>query len=295
MPGKMRKPTGATRPPSLRGAIIIDETRGSPRVRAWPRPRGQDRHPTNIFWTNWLQWATYLYRYYPAQLKADLEQQTAGTPWMPRDVAISAMRARAWYFKGPDGRTYYPMAARDDISNSLDIIAQLPGQMLFRASGLWVPILSGTPGDQLTYVSDDDPPVWQAPANNPFRNVCILRGGIAATTFNVNSTTYVETPYRRFTLDLDVFTPAFFQIIIIGNSNAAAQTVTAQLARPATPATPISPNGNDLVVTNTNGYFASGWLAWSHTGTGLQDFTLALKGSNATVDLSAQEIEILLK
>jgi len=295
MPGKMRKPTGATRPPSLRGAIIIDETRGAPRVRAWPRPRGSDRHPTNVFWTNWLRWATYLYRYYPAQLKADLEQQTAGTPWMPRDVAISAMRARAWNFTGPDGRTYYPMAARDDISNSLDIIAQLPGQMLFRSSGLWVPIPGGNPGQQLTYVSEDDPPAWESSTVQQLVALPILSGDTSAPNWPVNSTTYVIANNRIVPIDLADFTFDEYRILLWAASSQAGQTIAAILAEKSAPTTSLSGNAIDVTITNTAGLFDSGWQPNASGLTGLQSLGISLKGSNATVDLNVNYLTLYLR
>lgn len=189
MPKGSRKPLADNRGPSLRGLMVVDATRGSLRIRAWPRKRSGTRDATNTYWTDWLRAVTFLYRYQPAKTQASLARATAGTPWMPRDIFISAARGRAWAFTA-GGRTYYPMPYRVDVSRSLDALAQLEGQMLYRSSGLWAPIDPGsTPGQALTWVGPNDPPSWQTPSPNNFSG-CIARKS-ATQSCNNNTTTFV--------------------------------------------------------------------------------------------------------
>jgi hypothetical protein len=57
------------------------------------------------------------------------------------------------------------MAARQDISDSLDVLAQTPGTMLWRGSEFWQAIEpSDTPGYVLTSAGLVAPPSWEAPS-----------------------------------------------------------------------------------------------------------------------------------
>jgi hypothetical protein len=292
MPGEMRKPTGGTRPPSLRGSLMVDTTRGSLRVRAWPRKRGPDRHPTNVYWTQWLRYATYLYTYQPGKFKAALDVATAGTPWMPRDVFIASLRGRAFTLRDDNGRTYYPMPARQDISDSLDAIAQLPGEMMYRSSGLWVPVPSGEDGQVLTY--RDSAPAWEAPATtpNPYLIVPIIMGADADNSYNINSTSFVFNTRRRFFLDAAYYTPSYFRLECRGQANAAGQTVTIAMHLNASAATPLNSDAADCIVTNSAGQFASGWLPVTASLSGWQQLDVGWKGSNSTVDIIVSHLTV---
>lgn len=161
MPKGKRKPRAGLRPPSVRPVVVIDEIGGDPRVRAWPRPRGANRHPTNIFWTEWLRGVTFLWRYQPSKFVAQLTAATKGTPWMARDPFISGARGRAWSITDQEGRTYYPMPVREAVSQSLDTIAQLAGSMLARAATGWAEVPGGSPGEVLTSNGPAAIPSWQ--------------------------------------------------------------------------------------------------------------------------------------
>jgi len=164
MPKGKRKPTAEIRPPSLRGVIVVDSINGKPRTRAWPRPRPAPRHPTNVFWTDWLVGMTYLYRYVPARMQAYFTEVTKGTPWMPRDIHISTGRGRAWAFKADDGRTYVPVPARAAVSQSLDTLAQVTGEMLYRAANTWKAITApAEAGQYLQAVGSPPVPEWTTP------------------------------------------------------------------------------------------------------------------------------------
>jgi len=274
---------------------MIDETRGSLRIRSWPKPRGQNRHPTNVYWTQWLQWATYTYRYAPAKFKFELEQATKGTPWMPRDIWIAATRATAFLLQDEYGRTYYPMSAKTDISESLDVIAQLPGEMLWRSSGLWVPIPSGAPGQLLVYTDDDTPPTWTPPTSIQTASYLMLSSPAAKLTINVNSTAYIFTPRLQAMIDTERLAFDEYLITADANSNAAGQTIAMRLCHAPDPTVPIGDGSDDVVLTNTAGRFSSGWRPRTATLPDLPIVGVALKGSNSTVDLDAWNIQLLVR
>jgi len=292
MPQRSRIPRGGGRLPSARGGLVIDEVRGSIRVRAWPKARGQNRNPTNVFWTNWLKGVTYLYRYQPAIVQWQMQEATKGTVWMPRDVFISAARGRAWLLQDEFGRTWYPRAMVQDVSNSLDAINQTPGGMLYRGTDLWVPVPGGSAGQYLQYVDDANPPIWFSPPSTTYTQVLPIPRPASAVVFNVNSTTYIAWSQTTHWLDFDVMAWSEFRISISAQSNAAGQTISLQLCKQGAPTTPVSSGGNDLVIDTTFGPWISDWIPMSLSMSGLERLQLAFKGSNATVDINSFEVQI---
>jgi hypothetical protein len=117
----------------------------------------------------------------------------------------------------------------------------------------------------------------------------------AATTFNVNSTTYLRVIPLSFATDLLYFPWTQYQIAISGASNQAGQTVTVELHSVGGGDPRANSTGNDLVVSNAGNLYRSPWISRTDARTGPQEYTLFIKGSNTTVDLSATFIDILLK
>lgn len=113
----------------------------------------------------------------------------------------------------------------------------------------------------------------------------------------VNSTSYIASGTLRFQFDGSYQPVTHFRIITRAQtSEASPATVTLQLATPAAPATPLSASGNDLVVTgNVNADNDSGWIAFATPLTADTYLQVALKGSNGTVDLTAQFIDVQFK
>lgn len=128
-----------------------------------------------------------------------------------------------------------------------------------------------------------------------FLDIRIFGAGDVAQTLNVNSATYISKLPLSFTIDLDAFLSQEYRVIIRGVASVAGQTVTVQLATNADPTTPIHTGGDDVIITDVEGIFDSGWISRDDAATGFQEYTLALKGSNGTVDLLASYIDVLLK
>lgn len=279
----------------MRGLLVVDSVRGSIRVRSWPKPRGENRHATNKHWSAWLKAVTYLYRYQPASVQAQLMRDTKGTVWMPRDIFIAAVRGRAWLIQDELGRKYYPLAMVQEVSESLDAIAQLPGYMMYRGADLWLPLPAGTDGQVLTF-GPDDAPLWQdAPSGGiNYMTVPIISGVPSLGNIPVNSTSYVTTRQLDFPWDWDTWTPEEVRIWIFGNSTASGQTVTLQVADRDSPGTPITA-GDDLVVPFSATYHDSGWLPITAPPTGFQVMSLCMKGSNATVDITLLNAVVLFR
>jgi len=295
MPEGTRQPQGGWRQPMLRGGIMVDSTRGALRVRSWPKPRPGPRHPTNEYWSRWLKAVTLIYRYQPAKIQWQLQKATAGTVWMPRDIFISAFRGRAWLIQDENGRTYFPMAFINEVSESLDAIAQLEGQMIYRSSGLWAPVEAGNDGDILTYNAADDKPEWKPRA---FNTLYFVPLSIARTTLvseNINSTTYVTPSNWRVVFPGASFEPTQFRFRIRGNSNAIGQTIDATIVELSAPTVPIA--GTPGVATLNSGLATrdTGWQDLTSTLNTDTTLVTAFKGSNSTVDVQFTDLYFWLR
>jgi len=238
---------------------------------------------------------TYVYRYQPAEVQAQLARDTKGTIWMPRDIIISAARGRAWLIQDENGRTYFPMAFQQDVSESLDAIGQFPGMMLYRGTDLWVPIPGGTPGQTLIYVSDDDPPEWSSSPLQKYQCLHLIAGTGSVKTIVVNSTSYVFKPDLTYTWSYEDLPFDQFRILVSGSCNQAAQTCTVQLAPVTDINAPLRTGGNDLVIGSTGTLYDSGWLDVDNPPADFVELTLAIKGSNSTVDLTPTFIDVHMR
>lgn len=115
-------------------------------------------------------------------------------------------------------------------------------------------------------------------------------------TLNVNSATYIRLVPFDLGIDFTNIPWTHFRLRSSLVSNAAGQTVTLQLATSlATPGTPVHSGGNDLVITTAAILGDSGWRTVDAALSGANQLTIAVKGSNATVDLNGTWLEIWWK
>lgn len=152
------------RMPALRNAVMVDTVRGVLRVRKWPKKRGTPKSALQRWWIDWFRQANLLAKYADGMAMARAIEMTRQTGLYPRDVMLSAMRGRLYVWADETGWKWYPMAAVQDISDSLDVLAQTIGSVLVRATDRWRAPPVGVVGDVLTNQGVGAPPVWQAPA-----------------------------------------------------------------------------------------------------------------------------------
>lgn len=149
--------------PSLRRRVVIRPVRGILTAQSWPHKRRGPRHPTNAWWSEWLRQADLLWNYLPDTFRRAALSAARGSPQMPRDLGIAAMRGRLWTITYTDGVRMYPMAAARDVSESLDVLSQLKGTLLVRGDSLWTPVAAGlTDDDVLAWSTLTGLPAWQA-------------------------------------------------------------------------------------------------------------------------------------
>ncbi len=149
---------------SLRGKFMVDTVRGVLRIRKWPKKRGTPKSALQLWWIDWFRQANKLAKYADAMSMRLAIKYTAGTGIYPRDLLLKAMRGRLYTWRDENGRMYYPMAGVQDISDSLDVVAQEIGSVLVRAIDRWRNAESGAAGKVLTHQGAAQPPSWQAPA-----------------------------------------------------------------------------------------------------------------------------------
>lgn len=147
--------------PSFRGRVYFYIKDGQEIAAAWPKKRGRIRNPKTADQVEWFRQAQMACKYWPANIYAEIVRATKGTPFMPRDVMTMIMATRLAALDTPDGRTIYPMVARQDISQSLDVLAQVPGSMLYRNEDWWLAIEAPSePGLVLTWQDIAGGPQW---------------------------------------------------------------------------------------------------------------------------------------
>lgn len=118
----------------------------------------------------------------------------------------------------------------------------------------------------------------------------------AATTVNVNSNGVYTVPANlAFGFDGRGVRYTHFCIYVDGIANEANQLITIQMVPDwNAPTVSLSPNGNDIVVTNTRNPATSSWVPIkdAYVGVNIPNMGVAMKGTNATVDLSVNSLSI---
>ncbi len=149
---------------SLRGRFMVDTVRGVLRIRKWPKKRGTPKSASQLYWIDWFRQANRLAKYVDAATMRRAIDITKGSGMYPRDYILKAMRGRLYVWQDQFGKVWYPMAAVQDISESLDVLAQKVGSLLVRTGDRWRDVAPGNPGDVLTHGADGTPPEWQPAA-----------------------------------------------------------------------------------------------------------------------------------
>ncbi len=151
------------RGPSHRGRVMIDTFNGTIRVRKWPTKTGPPKSALQQRWVDWFTQANRLAKYADDLTQRAAIELTRGTGQYPRDVILKAMRGRLYTITGPDGWRYYPMAAIGDISETLDVLAQKVGSILYRAADRWRGLDPGVVSQVFTSQGPDAAPTWETP------------------------------------------------------------------------------------------------------------------------------------
>lgn len=147
--------------PSFRKALYLAERRGTPYASKWPIGRGKSGNPVVRHNQEWFAQAQAAYKVTAPQIIATAIQATAGTPFLPRDLLTAAMAGRLFSITVEGEGTLYPVAARIDVSQSIDILGNKEGQLLIRTNDLWLQLPAGKIGQPLISQGVGKAPEWQ--------------------------------------------------------------------------------------------------------------------------------------
>lgn len=160
---KFRSIPRKARFPSLRNVVMVDAVRGVLRVRKWPKKRGPPKSTLQKFWIDWFTQANLLAKYTDGATQALAIKLTKGSGLYPRDIILQAMRGRLYTWTDTTGWQWFPVAAIEDVSKTLDVLAQTIGSVLVRATDRWRDAKDGAIGKVLTHQGATDPPKWLVP------------------------------------------------------------------------------------------------------------------------------------
>lgn len=141
---------------------MVDTVRGVLRVRKWPKKRGKPTSARQLFWIDWFKQANLLAKYVDGATAALAIKLTKGSGLYPRDIILQAMRGRLYWWTDDTGRSWYPVAAIEDVSKTFDVLAQTVGSVLVRATDRWRAAVGGVLGDVLVHAGPGAPPTWGA-------------------------------------------------------------------------------------------------------------------------------------
>jgi hypothetical protein len=112
-------------------------------------------------------------------------------------------------------------------------------------------------------------------------------------TIPINSVGYSAIAGLSTVVDFSITSYNRFRIVIDGHASTVGQFITAQLVQTAFPGVPLSPPGDDLQIDSIDAVYDSGWLAINPVQTTVLNLSLAMKGSDATVDLVHRGVRVI--
>jgi len=188
---------------SYTGKMMVDVFRGQLRIRKWPAKRGPPKSAKQAFWVDWFRQANFLAKYADPILQVRAMEMAKNSGLYPRDLHLAAMRGRLFTWVGSDGWRWYSMAARGDISESLDVLGQTIGNVLVRATDFWKPAVGDVSGDVLTAQGPGVAPLF-APvvATAGFIGGCLLHRTSA---FSLPDNALTTIPFNGETFDTNNF------------------------------------------------------------------------------------------
>lgn len=147
------------RRPSFKREVYYKVVGNKEVVAAMPRSRGKSTKAKTKEHNDWFLQANWATKYWAPHLQQFYRDWVKGTPLMPRDLMIMTMANRFAMITLSDGRRLYPMPALTDVTQSLDVVGQTPGDMMYRGPSYWTAIPIGEAGQILT-LNASSVPVW---------------------------------------------------------------------------------------------------------------------------------------
>jgi len=148
--------------PSLKGNLVVSSWRGIPYIAKWPKRRSRPLPESTQERNEWFRQANILTKYIDPELQITAMNAVKGTPLYPRDVQIQLMRGTLIGLNlGSEGKLF-SLAVKQGVSDSLDVISQTQGGILYRAADIWDVLDPSDDGKVLTTHGPDSDPTWEA-------------------------------------------------------------------------------------------------------------------------------------
>lgn len=154
------------RRPSFRGNLYLYIRHGQQVIASWPKKRPKKKHPITAAQNEEFRKTMQRIKYLPGNVQKEHIRATQGLALLPRDTLTMMLYNRMCAIELNDGTRIYPMPARQDVSESLDVLAQIVGMILVRGPDFWQGLLPGSPGATLQMNDAGDAPEW-GPSASP--------------------------------------------------------------------------------------------------------------------------------
>lgn len=161
---KIRSIPQGYRATSVRGRYYLREWRGQTIVCKWPEPKGNKITARQRDRIEWFQQAAVACKVMDPQALIWAAEASHGTQFLPRDLLYMVMSGRLFGTIVIDGKKYYAMATRNDLSNLLDALGQDDGMLLVRTATGWWGLAPGSAGEALAIDGTSGLPAWQPPS-----------------------------------------------------------------------------------------------------------------------------------
>jgi hypothetical protein len=131
---------------SIKGVMYTRMVNGRPVAARWPTGQTTPRTKAQKKNLDLIAQAARATTYMSAGAQAFSRDLAKQTKLAPRDFLMISLFNRVGYLVRENGIKVYSMAAKQDVSNLLDTIAQHPGSLMLRGQTWWDPLEPGDPG-----------------------------------------------------------------------------------------------------------------------------------------------------
>jgi hypothetical protein len=193
LPPKMRAP-------ALRRAAYVRDQRGILILAKWPtgkKTKISQRQQERIDWFIEAQFAA---KNTVASQQRIAREAVAGTPLLPRDILTAAFAGRLFAYAVEAHGIMYSVAMANDVSQNLDIIGQVPGDILWRDTDRWNRLPKGSAGQVLIIDATTGFPVWQTPSGGGSGKVFAPMPGNSGDAFGAATKGWSFTPLVNITI-----------------------------------------------------------------------------------------------
>lgn len=140
---------------SMRGAVMMDVSHGTERIRKWPEKRGLPKTEVEQARLDKFRNVSWAVKYMFPDMLREITNARQGTPLLPRDLGFMLAYGTLFYVGMPNGRKYYTVSTIEGVSKSLDALTQQSGYTIMRAADRWIGVPLGTAANPWWWMPPD--------------------------------------------------------------------------------------------------------------------------------------------